>query len=64
MSAASKTKPVACVTGGASGIGQAIATQLVDRGYQVIVADIAPGNSSSDIVRVATMSPMSNPGST
>ncbi len=52
MSAASKTGPVACVTGGASGIGQAIATQLAERGCQVIVADIAPGDSSSDIVRV------------
>jgi NAD(P)-dependent dehydrogenase (short-subunit alcohol dehydrogenase family) len=50
MTAASKTRPVACITGGASGIGQAIASLMVDRGHRVIVADIAPGESNSDVV--------------
>jgi NAD(P)-dependent dehydrogenase (short-subunit alcohol dehydrogenase family) len=50
MAAASNTRPVACVTGGASGIGQSIAAQLAESGHRVIVADIAPGSSSSDVV--------------
>jgi meso-butanediol dehydrogenase / (S,S)-butanediol dehydrogenase / diacetyl reductase len=34
------SKPLAIVTGGASGIGAAIATTLADRGHYVVVADV------------------------
>src|SRR5512139_373651 len=50
MTPSSKTRRVACVTGGASGIGQAIASQLASTGHQVIVADIASNDSSSGVV--------------
>ena len=43
---------VAIVTGGASGIGKAIADRLADRGYTVVVCDIneerkGPGEGQS-----------------
>lgn len=40
-------KPVAVVTGGASGIGEACAVRLVETGWRVVVADIAdePGSA-------------------
>jgi len=51
---------VAAVTGGASGIGQAVATLLAERGAQVAVLDLKPGDdgfrcdvSSDDEVRSA-----------
>ncbi|HEY5438819.1 MAG TPA: SDR family NAD(P)-dependent oxidoreductase [Acidimicrobiales bacterium] len=34
------TRPIACVTGGGSGIGAAIATTLGERGYHVVVTDV------------------------
>ncbi len=51
---------VAAVTGGASGIGKAVATLLADRGAQVAALDLEPGDdgircdvSSDDEVRAA-----------
>src|ERR1039458_8659398 len=38
---------VAVVTGAASGIGKALATELVDRGATVVVADINGGAAAS-----------------
>jgi NAD(P)-dependent dehydrogenase (short-subunit alcohol dehydrogenase family) len=50
MTPSSKTRRVACVTGGASGIGRAIASELAGNGYEVIVADIAPADSGGGVV--------------
>lgn len=43
-------RKVAVVTGGASGIGWTIANRLLDDGYRVVAADLAPGSTEgSDI---------------
>lgn len=36
------TKPVAVVTGAGSGIGLAVATHLLTRGYRVVIAELNP----------------------
>jgi 15-hydroxyprostaglandin dehydrogenase (NAD) len=36
------SKPVAIVTGAGSGIGLAIATHLITKGYKVVIADLNP----------------------
>lgn len=48
---ATGTRPVAVVTGGASGIGLAYTERLVDRGYTVAVLDV--GQVALDAVRAA-----------
>lgn len=45
---------VAAVTGGASGIGAAIAARLVTGGAQVAALDLNPESSSPDLLAVAT----------
>jgi 3-oxoacyl-[acyl-carrier protein] reductase len=42
------SKPVALVTGGAGGIGQAINRRLVDTGWQVLAGDLAAALERSD----------------
>ncbi|KAF2459622.1 hypothetical protein BDY21DRAFT_338751 [Lineolata rhizophorae] len=40
-------KPVAIITGAASGIGNAVATHLYGLGYKVVVADVNPSSGSA-----------------
>lgn len=51
------TQPVALVTGGARGIGEAVCQALTERGYRVIVADIDVSTGSTD----RSASPSSEP---
>jgi 15-hydroxyprostaglandin dehydrogenase (NAD) len=41
------SKPVAIVTGAGSGIGLAVATHLVTKGYKVVIADLNPTTGAS-----------------
>ncbi|KAJ9637406.1 hypothetical protein H2204_004830 [Knufia peltigerae] len=49
------TLPVAIVTGGSSGIGEALVQHLISLGWKVIVADLQPPKmSSSDLLYIRT----------
>jgi NAD(P)-dependent dehydrogenase (short-subunit alcohol dehydrogenase family) len=57
---------VAVVTGGASGIGKGIATQLIAEGAQVIIADIqrdAMEATAAEIGATAVQTDVSDPSS-
>ncbi len=45
--------PVAIVTGGARGIGWAIAVRLAAEGWSVVAADLVPGNTSAEASAIA-----------
>lgn len=48
------SKPVAIVTGGASGIGLAVTEHLLTRGYKVIIADVDVAKGETLVARLGS----------
>ncbi|MCL2096033.1 MAG: 3-oxoacyl-ACP reductase FabG [Oscillospiraceae bacterium] len=52
MNTANATKKSALITGAAQGIGAKIAEVLAEDGYNIIIADIIPGENARDIIGI------------